>query len=349
MYFLTDDQMRDAGPPKIYDNTMFSYAEACWRRFYWFWRGLDYKIKPAYFITGQAHQEALDAWYSYKDPDRAHAAIDKVWEGSGAVPQYNDTPETNHALLGYYIQAYPQENFNVILLTQPDGTATTELGFQFPLSKTKCYLAGAIDGYLDWGHYGLMVLENKTTSTYLNDKYIAQWSFSFQVSQYLWALNQLLENVWGTLMNLACKKMKIAALRGWNSGEPVPDGLFARTLEKRSPLQMEQFEENCRYFISEFHRMWDLWLWPMTRNPIECVGGIGKAPCPYQALCKQNALPWEIEDPIDVTQGMLKYRESKWTPWERGEPDAVIEAPEEVAGMRSLEEKANYLRSKDRG
>ena len=347
-YALSDSQMRDQGPPIIYDNTMFGYGAACWRRFYWFWRGLDYKIKPAYFITGQAHQEALDSWYSYGDADRAHEAIDRVWEASSAIPQNNDTPATNHALLDYYIQAYPTEPFRVVILDQQGKGRTTELGFQFPLAGTGgCFLGGAIDGYLDWGHYGLLVLENKTTGTYITDKYLNQWYFSFQVSQYYWALTQMVEKVWGTLMNVASKKLKVAELEGAKDNAPVPEGIFSRTLQSRSPAAMEQFVANCAYFIDEFKRQWDYWIWPMTRNPIECVGGIGKSPCPYQALCKTEMLPWEIEDPIDITRGLLTYREKPWLPWERGEPDIKLEAPEELRGMKSLEEKVAYLRTKD--
>lgn len=339
---LTDQEMRDKGPPKTYDNTMITTAEACWRKFYWFWRGLDYASKPPFFVTGQAHQEALDAWYCTGDVSAAHLAIGHVWARENTYETDRDNAEINHTLIDMYTTAYPTERFQVQVIESLTGS-TIELGFKFPLPGTRAFLAGAIDGYLDWSGYGLLVLENKTSGIYLSDNYLRQWSFSFQVTQYLWALSQIVPAK-GVLMNIACKRITQKARQAFAAHGEVPDGIFARSLETRSEQQLQEFVANCRSAIRQFEYQFSEWIWPKTRNPIECVGGIGKSPCPYQHLCSIDQWPWELSDPVDAAQGQLCWRKERWKPWQRGDKHTTTnELPE---SFQELDKTVTYHRER---
>ena len=166
---------------------------------------------------------------------------------------------------------------------------------------------GSLDAYLEWPGYGLLVLENKTTGSYLTDNYIDSWSFSSQVTQYIWYLTQLQgKEIFGCLMNMACKRIP---------KKKTPDALFARDLQKRSPFQLEEFEEEVFAQIKDIEKEWNRWLWPRTRNHVECAGGIGKSPCLFRPLCKAQTKPWDLEDPTSF-EGIV-WREGPWEPWKR--------------------------------
>jgi len=317
----TDEEMRKERFPQTWDNTMGT--QGCPRKFYWFWRGIDYKVRPAYFTFGQAWQEGIEAWYVYQDlrfEARTQAmltAIYDCWNNSGSIESGVNTIDNLTHLAMWYAVEYDRELWNPVLLGDK-----MELGFKFPLSGTDCVLAGALDGYIQWEGYGALILENKTTGTYLNDNYINGWDFSSQVTQYIWALNQILgdEEVFGCLMNMASKRITQKAKTAWSTHGMVPDGIFGRSLQKRDEFQLEKFEEQWRWVIREYQRYWDNWFWPMTKDHIQCVGGIGKSPCLYKPLCLQPQEPWEIEDPLSVSHDFAP-RKNVWTPWDRGEKE----------------------------
>jgi hypothetical protein len=320
--YLTDKSMREAGPPVSYDNTMLVSIDNCKRKFYFFWRGLDYEVTPSYFTFGRAWQEGLSAWYGTKGAIgvRLNAALSvatNLWNDEGSPEVRNDTLENLKMLLLFYAVEYETENFEILTLDDQ-----VELGFEVPAFKlegTEISLSGAIDGYLSWKSYGKGVLENKSSGMYLTDQYLSQWSFSSQVSQYLWGLRQILgEEPFGCLMNCACKRLSQKAKNEFKLSGTIPEGIFARNLEKRSKFQMEEFEKGCRRIIKEIFVEWHSWDWPKCRDPIYCVGGIGKSPCLFKNLCLLDADPWDLEEEDLLGQG-IKWREESWEPWKRGE------------------------------
>ena len=306
---LTDKEFRENEPPLTYDNTMRTIFRSCPRKLYWFLRGLDYVSIPPYFTFGKAWQVVLDNWYNPQvetgmSPDQIYthgeAALEKgreVWEKDGAIGNGINTWENFKALFSYYMATYPFEPFKVIGMEQ---------GWEWPLEGTPYFLGGSLDGYIEWEPYGLLLLENKTAGVYLGDQYIRQYSFSSQITQYIWYLTQLHgEEVFGCLVNMACKRIP---------KKKVPENLFARDLQKRSPFQLEEFEQDILLVIKDVEREWDRWIWPKTEDIINCVGGIGKASCLFQNLCLAEAKPWEL-DPF-AYEG-IGIREGPWEPWKR--------------------------------
>ena len=308
----TDKELRSGGPPSTYDWTMRSTFRSCPRKLYFFLRGLDYANTPPYFTFGKAWQATLDQWYDPQVgedwlPDsivqhylRALEGGRKVWAEDGVEGFTPNDCATMELLFQHYVSTYPLEPFKVI---------GTEKGWEWPFRDTPYYLGGSLDGYIEWSPYGVLVMENKTTGLYLGDQFLKQWNFSGQVTQYTWYLVQLMgEEIFGCLMNMASKRIPKTK---------APTNLFARDLQKRSPFQLEEFEQGVLLDIQDIEREWDRWAWPKTLNPIECVGGIGRAPCLFQPLCLTEAHPWEL-DPSTWAREGITSRDGDWCPWKRG-------------------------------
>ena len=308
--------------PICYDNTMLSQFASCQRKFKLFWMGLEPVERAVYFTFGQIWQEALEKWYVSKGDTayRLGEAIElaeRRWADEGSPTVGRHTIENLRFMLTMYAIEYDKEPFEVIM-RQTESGPKMELGFEFPLPGTPWMLGGAIDGYIHWGAYGKLVLENKTSGIALSDGYMAGWRHSSQVSQYYWGLCQLLpEAPFGVLMNCAFKGVSDKAKLAFKKDLVIPEGVFARDLEKRSPWRMKEFERDCRLAIEDIQKAFDRDHWPKTKDHVQCIGGIGKSPCTFRRLCLMEEEPWKME----VAQLLgpdLKFREKAWKPWERG-------------------------------
>ena len=314
--FQTDEEMRESSFPLEWDNTMLVQGSACRRRLYWFLRGVDYRVKPVYFAWGAAWQAGIEAWYGSEGEmderyEIARDAAFSVWEDTQGGKKDSKT-SLERGLL-YYAAEYPKELWKIQLLR-----GKSEFGFSFPLPETEFSLTGAVDGYIEWSPYGLLLLENKSTGMYFYETFHQQWGFSTQIAQYIWALKQILgETPFGALVNVVSKSV-ISTQKAWDlfrkTGSP-PENAFSRHLEKRSEFSLLDFERDTRILLEDLHLEWDRWLWPKTRDHIQCVGGPGKSACMYRRLCLVDSYPWSIQDP---TGPDLKWRDEPWKPWERG-------------------------------
>lgn len=306
---MKDLELREQGPPNTLDATLRTSLDSCARKFYWFLRGVDYANTPPYFVFGRVWQEVQTYWYTrkgdrdwldpstllrHKNESLVHGRA--VWDSEGVEGAKNDTWDNLEKLFEEYVKSF---------ILEPWEPLAMEIGWEWPLPGTDYFLAGSLDGYVKWPSYGLLVLENKTMGIYLSDTAIAQWSYSLQITQYIWYLTQLIgEEVFGCLMNLACKRIH---------GGKTPQ--FARDLQKRSEFQLEEFESDYRRAFSDLEREWDRWCWPKTSDHIECAGGIGKSPCLCQSFCHSPEIPFTEINPFEY-QGIIR-REGPWRPWER--------------------------------
>ena len=297
---------------------MLTTADACKRKLCLFLAGLEPVGTPSYFTFGRVWQEALEVWYVTEGPIEmklaaAMSAAERNWADSGSASDGVNNVETLKFLLMAYAIEYETEPWTIIKLGDK-----VEFGFQFPLPGTEWFLGGAIDGYIDWPPYGKLVLENKTAGVMLNDTYMSQWSMSSQVTQYFWGLTQLLgEPPFGVLMNMACKRVSQKAINEFKTSFNLPEGLFARNLEKRSSFKIKEFERDTRLLIEDINREFDRGIWPKTKDSIECSGGIGKSPCSFRRLCLIDAQPWELDE-VTLLGNDLTFRPGVWEPWKRG-------------------------------
>jgi len=316
-----EKQAREAGPPKLFDNTLRTTFHGCQRKYYW-WaiRQVDYITKPSYFSFGSAWHEIKGSWYlshseadlEPKSPEWTLASMKALskgldfWDNSGSLPDKKGNSRENlMALWGKYIQSYPTEPWKLV-----KGGA--ELGWLWPLPTkggrpSGYFLGGSLDGYINWPGFGLMPLEEKTTSIWLSDFYIMQWRFSSQITGYIWYLTNLLgsERVHGALINMATKQI----VKGTGT---TPQ--FARTLETRSEDDLLEFESDWRRDIEDIERSWDRWHFPKTTDTINCTGGIGKTACLYRGFCLSGLEPSQL-DPSTFPN--MTIRSESWEPWKR--------------------------------
>lgn len=311
--------------PDTYDNTMLTTAASCDRKLYLFCRRLKSKETPAYFTFGIVWQECLEVWYTTEGDigTRLKAALDwatKAWADAGSPHGAKDNLENLIFMLTVYAIEYDHEQWNLI-----PYKGKMELGFQFPLEGTPWFLAGAVDGSIEWGAYGRLVLENKTAGVPLSDSYMSQWGFSSQVKQYFWGFSQLLgEPPFGVLMNCAYKGTSIKARDAFRTKLEVPEGMFCRDLVKLSPFKIKEFEEDTTRLIERIVNEFEHMHFPKTHNPIECSGGPGRSACEFRRLCLADEYPWNMDD-AELLGADLKFRDGPWEPWLRGTKEEGLE------------------------
>lgn len=293
------------GLPDTFDNTMRTTFKQCPRKYYWWRRGFDYAQKPAYFAWGGAWGRILNAWYSSPGPfgtsparfaqEALNEGLD-YWDSQGCPDDYTNKRSSLIELWKLYQRTYPQEPWTLI---------AGEVGWKWPLRGTPWFLGGALDGYISWHPYGTLVLENKTAGVWLSDNYLRQWSFSPQVTGYIWAITRMRgEEIFGCLMNITCKRISKAG--------KTPQ--FARPLEKRSLDWLDEFENDWLMDILLLKWYYDEAHFPMTTDPINCTGGIGKSPCLYQPLCL-DPRPLNVINPLLWPN--IREKEEFWEPWNR--------------------------------
>jgi len=315
---MQDHELRRMEPPLTWDHTMRSTRKQCIRKLYFFLRRFDYDSQntPSYFVYGRAFGAGLRKWYdtpyaaaeTQEGQRRAAVAVAdalSLWDSEGATDTKLDTRDNLKRKLLRYFERWPKEPWSVV----PAGA---EAGWQWPLPGTSFFLGGSMDAYIEWPGYGFLPREDKTTGTYLSPSYMGQWHFSQQVMQYVWYLNQLRggQDVYGALLNAATKNFPGPRSK-WNHPE------FDRTIIKKEPWDLEEFEEDVTYEITEFmNAQWSDWYWPKTGriNPINCTGGIGKAPCLFRGICASPLRPEEVDPKRFV--GIVE-RETVWEPWKR--------------------------------
>ena len=305
---MRDEELRAQGPPKDFDNTMISNFVSCPRALYWFMRRVISDYIPPYFTFGRAFGQGINTWHETQSGNlpieariaAAQKTAEDIWMKEQPMEKGNDNFANLTSMIDTYCWVYGKD--------EAWETIATEIGFQVPIPGTTVNYSGALDSYINWPGYGLLLREDKTTGNYITDAFINQWTHSSQVTGYIWALWQTLgEEPFGALMNFASKRpRKDATLR------------FSRDLQKRDEFRTQRFMEDTVELIDNIRRQWDTWKWPQwgERNPMNCVGGPGKSPCAYRPLCLLPTDPWELDKDLNLV-GMGFSERPPWTPWAR--------------------------------
>lgn len=307
---MLDSKFREQGPPEKFDNTMIANYVDCPMKFYWFMRRLAPVTTPAYFTFGRAFGQGINKWHETQEGSgdnelrllAAKKVAHDIWVAEHPTEKGND----NYANLMLVLEEYTDK------YSQPEAwtTVATEIGFVQPIPGTTVSYAGSLDSYIEWPGYGKLLREDKTTGGWLDASYLRQWDHASQVTGYYWALwREIGEEPFGCLMNLASKRPR-----------KDPDEKFSRVLQKRSDWKINQFMGETVRIIDQIRNEWDVWEWARLgeRNPINCGGGMGRTPCDYRAICRQDAQPWDIEKNIKPNFAGMGFKElPPWQPWER--------------------------------
>lgn len=316
---MDDRELFAKGPPEAVDNTILSNWTTCRRRLYWFLRGLDYKSIPAYFVYGRCFGTAVNIWHGRNGEDpleriaEAVNAAQEIWQAEAPLEvNGNDTWEGFKEMFKQYCGHYGK--------TEPWSMAyrTGEKGFSLPLpSFPSVFYAGAMDAPILWKPYGMMVREDKTTGSWVNQGFMDQWDYSTQVTGYIWAGRSIVEGMSNRCyMNVAGKTPRYEG-QG-KAKRPAPELRFSRYLTERTEDQLERFVAETGRLAREIWQEWEKgsWNWDKTgmRNQINCTGGMGRSRCLYSSLCKLDLEPWEMEEHNFLDE--FTWR-GKWAPWER--------------------------------
>ena len=305
--------------PTIFDNTMRCQFLECPRKLNWWWQGYDYEQIPPYFAFGQAWGIIKQAWYTSKghktdpkSPEWQALALDALaqgihhWEDLGTenAAKPNDL-ETLAALWNSYLEIYPNEDLEMI---------APEVGFTFPLgviNGQEVNIGGALDGYVSQEGLGVYALEEKTVGIYLSDSYISSYTYSPQITTYIWQGRKTIGGEFsGVLVNMATKRIL---------GPSAKTPQFARTFQNRTDEELEEFERDFSSFIKDYYRAIDEDYFRKSANPINCAGGIGKSPCLFRGLCA-SGIPYKDIDPL-AFPFIIKKEDWIWEPWKRGQED----------------------------
>jgi len=294
--------------PDTFDNTMLSTFCVCHRRFYWFMRRAFRSSEPPYFAFGKAFGAGINAWHAgqgkaSEDARLAKALLtaQKEWYKDDPMPDNTNSLDNLLRLLEDYTVHYGEEE------RWKPSYKTGELGFAFPIPGTSYFYGGSLDQPIEWEGYGKMLREDKTTGAWITPSYMEQWELSTQVTGYMWAFLQLHGEVpFGALMNVASKKSR-----------KEKDLQFGRRIVEHSEWKLNEFIEGTKEIIREIEWCHQWSSFPMTgaRDPIACVGGMGRSACIYKDLCFLERNPEDIEDEELISSGYII--KPPWKPWER--------------------------------
>ena len=302
--------------PTILDNTMRCSFLECPRKLHWWLEGYDYEQTPPYFSFGICWGIIKQVWYSsgghrmdFDSPERQALAREALakglahWQtlGTDNAIKPND-PETLTDLWNCYLETYPSEDIKMI---------APEVGFTYPLGVIdgrEVNIGGALDGYVSQEEIGVFALEEKTVGVYLSDGYISSYTYSPQITTYIWQGRKTIgEEFQGALVNMATKRIL---------GPSAKTPQFARTFQRRSEVELEEFEIDFKSFVKDFYQAIDEDYFRKTANPINCVGGVGKSPCLFRGLCA-SGIPYKDIDPL-AFPFIVKKENWTWAPWTRG-------------------------------
>lgn len=310
---MNDEQLRETPFPTTWDDTMRRTAAQCRRRLYFFLRRLDYARKPAYFTFGSAWQSILDYWYTLPQEiigdvraplyeDAKLAALHqghKFWDLQSPEAAGDNRRENLGILWENYLDTYP---------TEPWVLLEKEIGFLWPVKGTDYFYAGALDGIIEWKEYGRLALEHKTEGSYLSRSVLDKYLFRTQQTGQIWYMYQHEGQMpFGCLVNVVTKKIP-SAKSNWttNRVERIP--------VRKSRAKLDTFIEDLLWDIEDFKRCWSAWHFPMTTNEIECVGGVAKAPCLFNAICRSGGDYRKAS--ADYYEAIIE-RPEPWEPWKR--------------------------------
>lgn len=301
--------------PVIFDNTMRCAFRDCPRKYNWWINGFDYESSPSYFAFGQVWGVVKQEWYTlggHQTPPRSPEWKSKAREAlsvglkfwSERCSNYEEKAPNNREnlmnLWNLYVQTYPNETLEMI---------APELGFTFPLatiSGREVAVGGALDGYVRQPGIGIFALEEKTSGMYLSDAVISAYSYSPQITTYIWQGRKLIgEEFQGVLVSIATKRISKAG--------KTPQ--FARTFQDRTENDLEEFERDFIQDISDCYQCIDQDYFPKTTNSVNCTGGIGRAPCLFRGLCA-SGIPYKDLNLLNFP--FIVHREDwLWEPWKR--------------------------------
>lgn len=295
------------------DNSALDAFSLCPRRYMYrhiFHLTAPLEAEPLTF--GSAFHAALESYYAGKtELECAKAFIKRATEESSKMSVYIDDSEKSEytvqfgvELLLAYMKSHTLESEPFTVLCDSSNVPYLEVGFA--LSTGEGIVVGKIDGLINLKEGGIGLLEHKTTSVKLDDKYAAQYNPNNQVALYLAAIREYFEMPQYAIINaIRVKDYKRAKVN-----KEDDDRLWNRFITKRSSTQLDQRLKQIEVQIEQIKRCIDKGFDGFWQNaPQACFYRFKQ--CPYVPLCKAQT-PELVE--IVISGG--GYKVEKWEPYD---------------------------------
>jgi hypothetical protein len=232
--------------------------------------------------AGGAIHKGVEAWFSTNNMFRARAAIAADWGEDGLfLPEKAKyTQGFLTAVMAGYANAWPRENDNFKVLKNEQWMQSGNYG-------------GIVDRLVEFED-GVYVMDTKTTSGWVNERYIESFQLSSQFRGYVWLARQAGYDCQGAYLDaihLDTRYHKVKASDFVREKILYSEEQIAAWVEDRAPTQL----------LIERHIQAEATRWP--QNDQRCFDW--NRPCPYWRLCTA-VIP---ENEMDY------YREERWEPW----------------------------------
>jgi hypothetical protein len=249
--------------------------------------------KPA-LTFGSAIHAALRAYYSHKPIDQClFAFVEEAQKISSQIQTYKEegkeelsrseySVQFGFELLKKYFASHSLDNEYFDTILKANGKYCVEQGFCLELPN------GLVVGKIDLlgtkrTSSRNIVVEHKSTSRYLNDKYFIEFNPNLQIELYLIAASVFLQSTPEcVLVNaLFVKDYKREAKNGSND-----DKLFSRIETSRTESELEQTLEGVNFKLGQIQdsiNTCNIFGFPKNA-PYACYGKYGA--CQFTPLCK---------------------------------------------------------------
>lgn len=189
--------------------------------------------------------------------------------------QSMDSKRTREILIRSIIYYYAQYSPDPMkTLTLPNGQPALELSFTFTLDMPKdipspILWCGHIDKFVTFGDY-TMVLERKTTTTELGEKYFANYLMSNQITGYSAAGKVVFKTkVHGAVIDAA--QLLVSGTR------------FQRSQQLRTDAQLDEWTADTMAWVRLAYGFAQANYWPMNKASCGNYGG-----CVYRQICSKD-------------------------------------------------------------
>jgi hypothetical protein len=263
-------------------------------------------VEEREIIQSTASVAALTAFNERaKEEDACLSLHKQAATDSGTKAEYSI--EFGFDLCAKYIERYPLATETFKVMVGGDKKPMLEVGFALHLGNGT--VLGKMDGVIDNGD----LLENKSTSMYLTDIFLSQYTVHNQVSIYLAALRDLLGRTPKKCV------MNLIRVHEYKRKPTEKDAkLFSRVNVQRTDSQLDQTLRQFEFRINQIKNFLRVGFDAFYQSaPDACMHKFGV--CEYLPLCM--AQEKELVEMIMYGE----YKEEEWVPYDIAGAKTIVD------------------------
>ena len=233
--------------------------------------------------AGSAIHAGVEAWFSTGDSEKAISAVKASWgEDDLFLPEKAKyTQGFLTAVMAGYADAWPRENDNFKVLANEQWLQSGNYG-------------GIVDRLVEFED-GVYVMDTKTTSGWVNERYIESFQLSSQFRGYVWLARQAGYDCQGAYLDAVHLDTRYHKVKG---SDFVREKILYSE-EQIAKWASDMMDTQCAINVVNFSPYRTVW----PQNDQRCFDW--NRPCPYWRLCTAVIPENEME----------YYKLDKWEPW----------------------------------